>query len=57
MITCLVISNGITLFLAICLVLSEWMARNEKIKENSIHQFILHILRAYFKKTADKGDA
>jgi hypothetical protein len=55
MLTCLVVSNGITLFLAICLAVSEWMARSNKIKENSIHQFILHTLRAYFKK--HKGDA
>jgi hypothetical protein len=55
MLTCLVISNGITLLLAIALVVSEWMARTNRIKESSIHQFILHILRAYFKK--HNGDA
>jgi hypothetical protein len=55
MLTCIVVSNGITLLLAIALTMSEWMARTNKIKENSIHQFILHILRAYFKKKS--GDA
>jgi hypothetical protein len=55
MLTCLVVSNGITLLLAIALTTSEWMARTKRIKENSIHQFILHMLRAYFRK--NNGDA
>jgi len=50
MLTCLVVSNGITLFLAICLALSEWLADTKKIKENSIHGVVLNLLRTYFKK-------
>jgi hypothetical protein len=50
MITCLLLSNGITLFLAICLAISEWLAESKRIKENSIHELILNALRAYFKK-------
>jgi hypothetical protein len=50
MITCLLLSNGITLFLAICLAISEWLAESKRIKENSIHEIILKALRAYFKK-------
>jgi hypothetical protein len=50
MIACVIVSNGITLLLAICLAVSEWLAESEKIKENSIHEIILNTLRAYFKK-------
>jgi hypothetical protein len=50
MLTCLILSNGITLFLAICLSISEWLAETKRIKENSIHELILTSLRAYFRK-------
>ena len=44
MLTCIVVSNGITLLLAIALTMSEWMARTNKIKENSIVKISFFII-------------
>lgn len=49
-INCLLANDGLTLFLSISLLLSEYLGTNKRIKENSIYQFLYNILKNYFNK-------
>jgi hypothetical protein len=50
MITCLVTNWGVTVLLGFLLALSEWIGRNQNIKENSILCFIIDFLRVILRK-------
>ncbi len=54
MITCLVTNWGVTIVLGFLLALSEWIGRNQDLKENSILCFIIDFLRVVLRKGDQK---
>jgi hypothetical protein len=50
MLSCIFYNYGFTLFLALCLAISEWLGGNKKIKENSIYQ----VLNSFLKYSLNK---
>jgi hypothetical protein len=54
MITCLVTNWGVTVLLGVLLALSEWIGRNQNLKENSILCFIINFLRVVLRKGDQK---
>jgi hypothetical protein len=49
-ISCLLANWGFSLFLGILFSLSEYIGSNQKIKANSVYQFIKNILAVLLKK-------
>lgn len=54
MITCLLTNWGVTVLLGFLLALSEWIGRNQNLKENSILCFIIDFLRVVLRKGDQK---
>ena len=54
MITCLVTNWGVTVILGFLLALSEWIGRNQNLKENSILCFVIDFLRVVLRKGDQK---
>jgi hypothetical protein len=49
-IACVFYNYGFTLFLAICLAISEWLGGNKKIKQSAIYEVIINFLRHSLNK-------
>jgi hypothetical protein len=43
--SCILLNNGIAIIFALLFVLSEYIGRNPKIKENTVYQFVHHFLQ------------
>jgi len=54
MITCLVTNWGLTVFLALLLTTSEWLAKTKRFKENGILDLTIHFLRTLLHKGDQK---
>lgn len=54
MITCLVTNWGLTVFLALLLTASEWLAKTNKFKENGLLDLTTHFLRSVLHKGDQK---
>ena len=54
MITCLVTNWGISVFLGLMLVMSEWLAKTKKFKENGILDLGIHFLKIVLNNRGDK---
>jgi hypothetical protein len=52
MITCIIANWGITIILAFLLVISEWLAKTKKVKENGIIDLVRHFLRILLNRGA-----
>lgn len=42
--SCILLNNGIAVIFALLFVLSEYIGRNPKIKENTVYQLVHHFL-------------
>ena len=51
---CLLVDWGVTLTLMILLVLSEWLAKTNKVKENGILDVFVRVLRETLRKKSNK---
>jgi len=53
-VACLLVDWGVTLTLMILLVLSEWLAKTNKVEENGIFDVFVRVLKDTLKKKSDK---
>ena len=53
-VACLLVDWGVTLTLMILLVLSEWLAKTNKVEENGILDVFVRVLKDTLKKKSDK---
>ena len=53
-VACLLVDWGVTLTLMILLVLSEWLAKTNKVEENGILDVFVRVLKSTLKKKSDK---
>ena len=51
---CLLVDWGVTLTLMILLVLSEWLAKTNKVEENGILDVFVRVLRETLRKKSNK---
>ena len=51
---CLLVDWGVTLTLMILLVLSEWLAKTNKVEENGILDVFVRVLRETLRKKTNK---
>lgn len=54
MITCIVTNWGLTVFLALLLTASEWLAKTKRFKENGLLDLTTHFLRSLLNKRDQK---
>ena len=52
--SCLLLNSGLTVLFALLYALSEYIGRNQNIKENTLYQFIHHFLVAETKNNKNK---